>query len=1119
MLVYQKYKGVLTGAFCFCLMAAVSIGALADGVRTVTIPKVTAAPVMNGDLGDSAWSKGAFPGEFSSVSDAGKPIQQQTSVYAVYDSKCLYVGIKCHESNMAAVRSRSFGRDSSVWTDDCVEVYLDTTNSEHMLNHFMINPIGGYFESKSIAAGQPGGRWDSHSIIRTSKGTDGWTIELAVPFSDLNAVPTAGQVWGINICRGRRAGTEEYSTWSPSPGGFEEPQYFGRMIFGDAGGKWDGIRLVSWGDMSAKNASGTVKCSVPGVSSKSTQCTAVLKQVRNGKTAFTTIKTISVAAGTVGEFEIPYSTSGHGISTWYLDIKTDDGRTFKAENRAEEAGEVQRVWKVKDPLYKELLSNVPAGEQKSGAIYWGHTYAPSLLQPFAKEYGFRYSSEEALQELVDSKLLMIPWPVRVDSILGDPFLTKSADKSGLKVLFYPDEVTWLTPEVPKLSESPFELDPRSRANYFNDLKTTLAKGHKYIWGIYTGDEMTEHNTNIALQLFWDYKDKYPYIKEIDEMIKKECGFGKYGFPLSAADTNPYRWIATRRWINNYILRWQKEVYETVQSIAPDVRVISIDPTAGHHPVEFDRLAPYIDVATHQLYPPTDPNRQQFGFTTKMVADFTEKPVWPCTHVEYYPFSTTLDETRELMSEVQRNGGKGFHFWLKDEFGNNAPTGFLYSTKWGFPARWKTICGINKMNAKMNEVAVPTDPDSAIFYSEDYYQSFVKESATNEPEWAYTFFGPVAQTWFKFINDNMIEDGKVDFAKYKAVILPIAKYERANVADSLVKYAENGGTILLGDADSFQTDLEGNALTTAHEKLIGGTFGLAGMQKTMTFSSTCSLPSLRNRTLSVFAPIYAGQIPAGSEIMATFADGSPAVYRKPVGTGSAIVFLSSPFTEGAIGDEAWKGFFKALSKDLGLKMDRQIWRFEFPEIKNAVTPDPKGLCLTGNYVKWWQDKPEYVQDASIAGNYSYSIAPDAISDRGSDKVSFSEGKLLDRKQAYTALKKDMKAEDFVVSWKTEKPVSVTFDLLSNHNVSRIHLWYSGQFSGVQVEGSADGTTWKKIGEVGKKPFVGLPDGYEDILDTTIDLRKGVPSRYIRLSFGARDAGNYLTLAECEIWGDK
>jgi hypothetical protein len=1092
------------------------------GVRTVVIPGVPEGPTMKGDLSDPLWNRGAALMDFTGIF-ADKTITQQTVVHLLYDSKYLYIGVDAREADMKSLVARFSGLTNDVWRDDSVEIFLDTLNAGNVHYHFCINSIGGHLQERLLSQCDPGPKWECRSIVKTGRDSGGWTIELAVPFADMGIKPSKGLVWAMNVGRSRKAVAEEYSAWNPSPEGFDQPYYFGKVIFGDANAKSSGVLLTSWGDIAMDPSASSVRAvslRLPGNPGRSISYDAVMNRKVNGKVVGTTRKTAVVEAGRSADLSIPYPGDGPASGVYSVRVKANGVSVFDAETSVPAASETSRVWREKYPLFKELLSKTAPGEQKNGAIYWSHTYDPSL-SGFGKEYGLRYCNEEALKEFADEKLL----PLCTTPMLNDRFLLNMADKYHFKVLFYPEIMHWTAPDAPKVDAASFMVEPRAREAYFNDLKASLSKYRKYIYGVYSGDEVTEWSMYQMIRLYETHKSDYPFIREIDEQVKKEYGGGKYGIPETRYDENPYRWIAARRWMMNYLAGWQKEVYETVHAIAPEVKVISFDPVSGHKPVGFDRMSPYFDIATQQLYPPADTNRQQFGFTTKMVADLTGKSVWPCVHVEHYPYSTTLDEVRELMSEVQRNGGKGFHFWLKDEIGNNSASGFMKATKWGFPARWRELCEINTLNAKMTEVAVPMDPDSAIFYSEDHYQSFSEKVAEypypfpNEPEWAYTFFGPVARTWFKFVNDNMVEDRKVDLSKFKSVIVPVAKYERSSVANDLVRYATNGGTIVIGDAGSFMTDIDGTPLTSSHDKLIGGAFVPGKDRKTMTFSADCSLPSLRDRTLPVYGPVYSGKVPDGSEIIATFNDGSPAAYRKPVGKGSSIVFLSTPFTEGGIGDIAWKEFFKAFSKDLGLQTDRKIWRFEFPRFKTATVPEPSGTCLTGNYVKWWQDRPAYVHDAQIAGSYSYSVAPDAISDRGGTKISFADGKLLDRKRAYTTLKKDLKPEDFVVSWKTEKATSITFDLLTDRDVSRVALWYSGQFPGVKIEGSSDGKTWTQLGDAKKQPLVKLPAGYEDILDTSIELRVGVPSRYVRITFAARDAGQTLTLAECEIWGRK
>lgn len=1115
-------KGVFVLAVLGCMLFCMSAGAVVsmDGKRTVTIPQVANGPVLDGVLGDPVWQNGAEMSGFTNVYDASKPVQQ-TRVRALYDSKYLYLGIKCDEDSMKTLVSKGRGYDSGVWNDDDVEIYLDATNARHTFCHLSRNPHGAYVDVQTLPGGASDG-WDFHGITKTGSATNWWSIEIAIPFSDLGVTPTPGMVWGINVCRSRRAGAQEFSAWSPSPGTFEQPNRFGTAVFGDKTGNWNGIQLLSWGDVDPVNnldSDNTLLCSIPNSTSQAATFTGTLQESSKGKLSSPVTSKIVVNPGATGLITIPYCASAPSIDGWSFSVESEGKQLFNATHNVLVTAVDQRVWAVNDPLYKELLSTTPPGLQQNGCIYWMHTYQPSLDQPFGKEYGIRYSSEESLKEFADAKLLGL---VETWQLSSDKFLTQMADKYNFKILLYPDIMRWTAPDAPKVGSASFVLDPRSKKHYFDDLKYGITNWRKYIWGIYSGDEFSEYAMHQAVTLYIEHKNDYPFIREVNAQVKKEFGFGKYGMPESIDDNNPYRWIAARRWVNKQICDWQKDVYDTIRSMAPELKIISIDPVAGHKPVAFDQMSPYFDVATQQLYPPVNPNRQQFGFTTKMVTDLTGRPTWPCTHVENYAYSTTLDEVSELLSEVMRSGGKGFHYWLKDEHGNNAPNGFMMATKWGFPERWRALCELNTLNATMNEVAVPKDPDSAILYSEDYYQSFPEKVVrypyifSNEPEWAYTFFGPVARTWFKFVNDNMIAERKVDLSKFKVVTVPAAKYERRSVAEALVKYVKVGGTLIVGEPDSFVSDINGDSLADIKGKLIGSSAVAGKDQASMKFSAKCSLPRLRNRTLAITGIVSRLTPGANSEVMARFSDGSAAVLRNRVGKGSVIVFACNPFTESGIADKGWKSFFKALAQDLGLKTDRDIWRFKFPAYKTVAQSEPQGGCLTGNYLKWWQDKPMNIQNAAIAGTYTYSVVPDFVGEQGTaTSVPFTTGKLTDRKKAFITLKDQLKPEDFVVSWKTEKPVDITFDLLTPRSVTRLNLWYSGQLPSIRVEGSVDGQTWTTLADSTKKPMMNPAD---DVLDIALSLANGSKARYVRLSLGDRDPGNPMTLVECEVWGD-
>jgi len=987
-----------------------AIGALAS-TRSVTIPFAVKPPVSS-----RAWEAGALLSDFTSIKDSSAV--QPTEARLLYDSKFLYIGARCTEPNMAGIVGNVKERDGKVWLDDCIEILLDTADAHRICYHIMVNSLGTVADEICADADRSSEAWNVNCPVKTGKTKDAWTLEIAIPFQALGIKPVPGLVWGVNICRAR-PGADEYSAWSPTPGGFVQPLNFGQVVFGDEKGQWDGIRLLTWGRLG--DGQDAVQCLIPGPGSFEISLTGP---------GIDTHGKIDGPAGQTVPARIEYSLPKDPKGPFILTISSGGKEVLRATHPSIALPSSARVWDLKDPLFKTLLSSDPPGLQKDGAIYWFHSGNADGLRPFAKEYGVRYSLEEQYKELADRKFLPIYNPFMLD----EEFRQQMADKYHFKVLVEPDYRGSRDKGVPQIEGLPFILDPRSKEAYFQTLRDSIQKHRKAIWGIYTYDEMHDKAVGQGPEFFSQMKDTYRLMNEMDARVKKEFGYGKYGIPTSPVDPNPYRWIAWRKFVNHELLEWQKEVYEYIKANAPEIKVISMDPVAGHNPFELDAISPYVDLFTHQTYPSRNPNRQEFGFVTKWAVDLTTKPVWPCTHVENYAYATTAEETRELMSQVMRNGGKGFHLYIPDVRGQRASSGNTYLTKYGSPERFRAITEIVNLASTMNEVAVPTDPDCAILYSEDHYQSFSPANyyIHNEPEYAYTFLGPVARTWFKFVNDNMVAKG-ADLSRFKAIFVPAATYERRAVVEKLIKYVEGGGKLVLGSDECFTSAPDGSSLADLKKKL----------------------------------------------------------------EGKAMVF---PFTEANIADEKSKSQFMSLAKELGLQTGRDVWRFKFPPLNTAYKPDPEGICLTANYLKWQEERPIEVKEAPNPVSYSYSLAPDAVPDSGNN--------LIDRKEAFPTPKDSLKPEDFIASWKTISPVSVTFDFNQPQPIDRVHLWYSDQLPALAVEGSVDGQNWVHLADFAKQPPT------QDVLD--VELKCAGKCRLVRLSFGERDPGQPMTIAEVEVW---
>jgi len=1081
----------------------------AKGTVTVVIPRVEKGPTLTGTLSDPVWQKGALLRQFKNI-ETGKTVAWDTEAFLLYDSDYLYVGVKCHDIYADKLVSEVKEHDGPVWRDDCIELLLDTQHNHRTAFHIAVNTIGTVADARRIFDDREDTAWTSDAQVKTSVVGGAWVAELAIPFKALGVQPVPGLVWGLNICRQKRMPPRELSAWSNTPGGFIRPNNFGHAVLG---GDDFGIKLLTWGNLDSDNLFGgenVLELEISNSAQDKRVISAILESSLDQKQRTLAEGNINVPRGQTSLLKLPYTPSGNPHEVFTLKVLENGKLVMSATNPSAAVPPKPRVWQLEDPLFEQLLSSNAPGDQKNGAIYWFHSGNEAELRAFAKEYGLRYSYEEAFEELATKKLMPI---VQTQTLKSETF-QNMADKYGFKALLEPDFRQAAKQGAPALDGMPYIFDPRCTKAYLDDLKATVQQYRKYLWGIYSWDELFEIAINKGLDFNFSMRESYPFIREVEESIKKEFGYGKYGFPDTAKESDPFAWIAYRKWVNRRLCEFQKEIYENTKKIAPELKVVSFDATAGHKPYELDALAPYVDIVTHQLYPSGNENRQEFGFVTKFVADLTGKPVWPCTHVENYAYSTTAEETRELMSQVMRNGGKGFHLYLQDVRGQRAQSGDTKLTKYGCPERYTAITQIVDLASRMNEVAIPTDPDSAILYSEDHYQSFPAFTHTysGEPEYAYTFLGPVARTWFRFVNDNMVANGKVNLKAFKAVFVPAAKYERRKVVEQLLEYVRSGGKLVCADPEAFMWSPDGTSLGDLRKDLFGVEISQAKDEKEIVVADSNIFGLPKDTRLPINSPAFAMTPSNAAQILATFSGGGPAVIRHKVGKGYVILFASNPFTEQAVGNPAWKDLFKRLAEDLGLKTGRDIWRFKFPPM-DAEEKDPQGICLTGNYIRWQQERPIDVRNAAIPGTYSYSLPADKVIDEaGEIRIPFTKGNLTDRKIAPCLDKKVLAPERFVVTWKRQDPVSVEFDFAKSYPLNSVRLWYSDQLPELTVEVSTDAQTWVQMATCPKQQPT------KDVLDVTIPLRPENPCRYLRLNFGERDEGEMMTLVECEVWAD-
>ncbi len=182
----------------------------------IIVPKFAGSPIIDGNLDDEMWKKAAVFKDFIQIRPGDNiPPSKETIGYTGYDEKNLYFAFHCFDDS-DKVRATLAKRDD-VFGDDNVRITLDTFNDQRRAYILFFNPFG--VQADGITTAETQGMPDlSVDIVMESKGvitTDGWTVEVKIPFKSLRFDYGKGKKWGFNIVRKISRFNDENDSWMP----------------------------------------------------------------------------------------------------------------------------------------------------------------------------------------------------------------------------------------------------------------------------------------------------------------------------------------------------------------------------------------------------------------------------------------------------------------------------------------------------------------------------------------------------------------------------------------------------------------------------------------------------------------------------------------------------------------------------------------------------------------------------------------------------------------------------------------------------------------------------------------------------------------------------------------
>src|SRR2546422_4846642 len=185
-----------------------------EKAKPIRIPRFDKTPVIDGKLDDEVWKQAAVLKDFYQTQPGDNITPSKpTEAMMGYDSKTLYLAFHCYDEP-DKVRATVAKRDE-VFGDDNVRLFLDTFNDQRRAYVLGWNALG--IQQDGIMT-EGSGTDFSVDIVMESKGmltSDGWTVEVAIPFKSLRYEAGKGKLWGFHVIRNFFRFNDEMDSWLP----------------------------------------------------------------------------------------------------------------------------------------------------------------------------------------------------------------------------------------------------------------------------------------------------------------------------------------------------------------------------------------------------------------------------------------------------------------------------------------------------------------------------------------------------------------------------------------------------------------------------------------------------------------------------------------------------------------------------------------------------------------------------------------------------------------------------------------------------------------------------------------------------------------------------------------
>lgn len=201
---------------------------------------------IDGRLDEPAWD--VAEAALLQRNEDGGPAPLATTVRLLWDDVYLYVGFTCEDPD---IWGTLYARDSQLWEEEVVEVFLDPNHNGQLYFEFELSPRNVQLDL--LAVKRPGRplqtliAWDcpgwqtavcvDGTLDNRADRDRGWSAEMAIPLAELRTAPHTprpGDIWRMGLYRIERPQNAPglLLAWSPTLAAtFHVPERFGYLAF------------------------------------------------------------------------------------------------------------------------------------------------------------------------------------------------------------------------------------------------------------------------------------------------------------------------------------------------------------------------------------------------------------------------------------------------------------------------------------------------------------------------------------------------------------------------------------------------------------------------------------------------------------------------------------------------------------------------------------------------------------------------------------------------------------------------------------------------------------------------------------------------------------------------